>query len=197
MKALPIVLLFIILTSCARTNVQKLDPSLQISHVCIQTNPQVAVQEFLPVVRRGFDRHGITTEVFQRDKPKYCKYHLTYTALRNWDLMLYMHFAELQLYYGNKPVAYAKYDLLGMGGLDFSKWASVESKMNPIIDELLSGFSPETVDLYRKAIPSEGESAGESGGDGIARLRELKEWFNEGLITEQEYNSEKQKVLNQ
>ena len=61
------------------------------------------------MVRKGFERHGITTEVYEGDKPMHCEYHMTYTALMNWDIGTYMHHAELQLYRGLEQIAYAEY----------------------------------------------------------------------------------------
>jgi len=174
-----------------------MDLAHQVSHVCIEHNSKVIVADFIPVVRKGFERHGITTEVYEGDKPRYCEFHCTYTALKAWDLGTYMHHAELQIYQGVKPIAYAQYHLNGKGGFALNKWASVDSKMNPVINRLLSGYSPEKVDSFRKPIQGElslQETGTLSKSD---KLRELKQWVDEGLITKQEYNTEKQKVLNQ
>ena len=81
---------------------KKLEPSAKVSHVCIEENPKVIVHDFLPVVQKGFKRHGITTEVYEKTMPNYCQYNLTYTALKTWDLAMYMHHAELWLYRGKK-----------------------------------------------------------------------------------------------
>ena len=186
-----------LVTACTNVTVREVDSSLQVSHVCIKDNPAVIVAEFIPVVRQGFQRHGITTEVYEEQKPRHCEYHLTYTALKTWDVGMYMHHAELQLYRGVEPIGYAEYHLDGKGGLDLSKWASVDSKMDPVIDELLAGFTPGMVDAYRKPIPDSFDTPETEENSKYKNLRELKDWFNEGLITEEEYNSEKEKILSQ
>ncbi len=185
---------FILLTGCTSVNIEQLDPKMQVSHVCIEENPKVIVHDFLPVVQKGFKRHGITTEVYTDSMPNYCDYHLNYTALKTWDMAMYMHHAELWLYRGLDNIAYAEYHLNGKGGLALNKWASVDSKMDPVINKLLSGYSPEIVDAYRKAIPTNKPKklASESTED---QLRKLKRWLGEQLITQEEYELEKQKVL--
>ena len=83
-------------------------------------------------------QHGIKTEIFTGNAPPYCEYILTYRAGRSWDFVPYMNQAELRLKYDNKTIATATYK--HSGGFAFNKWASTETKMAPIIDELLSDF---------------------------------------------------------
>ena len=180
-----------LLASCTTVKVHEVDSSLQVNHVCIQENPKVIVEDFLPVVRRGFERHGITTEIYQGLNPNYCEYILTYTALKTWDISMYMHHAELNLFRGHQKIGYAEYHLNGEGGLALNKWASVESKMNPVIDKLLSNYSPNMVYSSRKTI----QPGSEKSSDKTAKLRELKQWFDEGLISDKEYNDQKQEIL--
>ena len=73
-------------------------------------------------------------------KPEHCEYRLTYTALRSWDFSAYLSHAELRLYKGSKKIGYAEYHLKGKGGLSLTKWASVKSKMVPVINELLEQY---------------------------------------------------------
>ena len=190
-----IVIPFLLLTGCTSIKVQKLETSAKVSHVCIEENTKVIVRDFLPVIQKGFKRHGITTETYEKTMPNYCEYHLTYTALKNWDIAMYMHHAELWLYRGKENIAYAEYHLNGKGGLALNKWASVDSKMDPVINQLLSGYSPEMVDAYRKAIPTNKPENLKSVDSTENQLRKLKKWLAEGLITQKEYESEKQKLL--
>lgn len=196
MKNCIFLFLAVLIAGCTSVTVHEIHPSHQLSHVCIKDNPKVIVEDFLPVVIEGFERHGITTEVYQGGKPGHCRYHLTYTALKAWDLVTYMHHAELQLYQGVEPIASAEYHLNGKGGLALTKFDSVANKMNPVIDKLLANYTPEMVDVYRKPIIKSTSSTSENFSK-PQKLRELKKWLDEGLITEQDYNAEKQKVLSQ
>lgn len=191
MKNLISSLLILALVGCTSIKVQQLESNHQLYHVCIQQNPKVIVKEFPSVIEKGFERHGITSEIYQGEKPKYCEYNLTYTAQKTWDIGVYLHHAELHLLKDNIKIAYAEYHLNGKGGLALNKWASVDSKMNPVISKLLANFSPEMVDAYRKSIDRSESSVSSK----TEKLREIKSWLDEGLITEKEYNIQKKVIL--
>jgi hypothetical protein len=126
--------------ACTAIQVQPVDSSVGLRHVCIQENPKVLVADFLHVVRDGFDRHGISTEVYSGTKPDHCDYVLTYTALRSWDLAPYLSHAELRLENRGRKVAYAEYHLRAGGGFSLTKWRGTRSKMDPVVDQLLESY---------------------------------------------------------
>ena len=140
MKAIVIAVSFsVVLAGCTSVTVRPVDKAAGLKHVCIQENPKVAVADFLTVLRDGFDRNGISTEVVSSPAPRQCEYLLTYTALRSWDFSPFLSHAELRIERGGRQVAYAEYHLIGKGGLSLTKWAGTKSKMDPVIDELLGG----------------------------------------------------------
>ncbi|MEN8260627.1 MAG: Sbal_3080 family lipoprotein [Pseudomonadota bacterium] len=129
------------LSGCTSVNVKPLDSSLAITKVCIEKNEKVIVPQFMDILRAGFDRHGLATEVFPSKPPVTCQVVLTYTALRSWDFTPYLSHAELWLRDSNgRQIAYAEYHLKGKGGFALNKWASTKSKMDPVIDELLAEY---------------------------------------------------------
>ena len=131
--------LVLLLSACTSVKIKPLDSSLAITKVCVEENEKVIVPQFLEILRSGFDRHGLATEVFPEKAPAACQIVLTYTALRSWDFSPYLSHAELWLWDSNgKQVAYAEYHLRGRGGFALNKWASAKSKMDPVIDGLLS-----------------------------------------------------------
>ena len=131
----------VFLVGCTSVQVKPLDSSLAISKVCIEKNEKVIVPQFLEILKSGFDRHGISTEIFHGKAPDECEIVCTYTALRSWDFTPYLSHAELWLRDQNgKLIAYAEYHLKGGGGFALNKWASAKSKINPVIDELLVGY---------------------------------------------------------
>ena len=127
----------IALAGCTSVTVKPVDPSLSLKMVCIQENPKVMVDDFVTVLRDGFDRHAIATEVHSGQMPPQCEYVLTYTALRSWDMATYLSHAELRIEKAGRQIAYAEYHLNGKGGLSLTKWAGTKSKMDPVIDQLL------------------------------------------------------------
>lgn len=131
----------LIMSGCTAVQVTPLDRSYDVSHVCIEDNPKVIVGGFRETVSDIFQIHGITTETYYEDRPDHCNFKLTYTALRSWDLAAYLSHAELRLYESDKRIAYAEYHLRAGGGFALNKWASVESKMTPVVNELLEQYS--------------------------------------------------------
>jgi hypothetical protein len=130
------------LVACTAIRVKSVDSSRHsMKLVCIQENPKVIVADFLPVVRGALDRHGISTELYRSDKPpEHCEYTLTYTARQSWDLATYLSFAEIEIRKGAEIVSTGHYHLRNKGGLSLNKWASTESKMNPVMDQMLGGL---------------------------------------------------------
>ncbi len=113
----------------------------QVQHVCIQENPRVIVAGFLESVELGLQRHRLTSERYVGDKPpEHCAYTLSYVARQNWDMAVYLWQAEVELRNGAEIVGTAEYHLRSKGGLALNKWASVETKMAPVMDQLLASF---------------------------------------------------------
>lgn len=131
----------IVFTGCSTMNVDTVDREHSLSNVCIEDNPKVIVAEFTGVIEDIFQEHGITTEIYNRGgMPEHCSIKMTYTATRGWDFTPFLKHAELRLYKNKKKIGYAEYHLTGGGGLDLSKWASVKSKMTPVVNKLLEQY---------------------------------------------------------
>ena len=107
-----------------------------IQQICIVNNPKVLVTDFVPVVQKRLQHHGIVSRVVEGSEASACAYQLHYSAKRSWDFTPYMSWAELKLYQNELLIANAEYKLVGKGGLSLTKWQSVETKMTPVIDQL-------------------------------------------------------------
>jgi hypothetical protein len=125
---------------CTSITVQPIEASVGLQRVCIERNPDVQVIDFLDVLRAGFLRHGIETELFSGTVPSSCEFVLEYTALRSWDLGSYLSHAELQLERSGQPIASAVFHLRGKGGYALTKYQGTKTKMDPVIDELLAQY---------------------------------------------------------
>lgn len=128
------------LIGCSTMKVEPVSSEHKISRICIEKNPAVIVHGFLPIIESRFKKHGIDSLVYKNKKPKSCAFNLTYTAFQAWDITLFLTHAELHLYKSDEKIGYGEYHLTGKGGFDFSKWNSVETKMNPVIDKLLEEY---------------------------------------------------------
>lgn len=126
--------------SCTSITVDPVPASEGLRRVCIERNPKVEVRDFLEVVQAGFQRHGIETRLFDGPTPPDCEFVLRYTALRSWDVVVYLSHAELHLERGGQPVARAIYHLRGKGGYSFDKYGGTKEKMDPVIEELLAQY---------------------------------------------------------
>lgn len=193
------------LSACTSVRVKPVDPAEQVLHVCIEQNPKVTIGDFLPILQDGFDRHAISTEVFQADRrPARCEYVLTYTALRSWDITTYLSYADLWLAKDGRRIASAHYHLRGKGGLALTKWASVKSKMDPVIDELLGAKSASKSAANRNgatyvpAVSAASATERTVADEGAAsRLRELQRLKDQGLITDEEFAEKRSAVLSE
>lgn len=141
MKKICLALVLMALIGCTSVRVQPLSASLKISHICIKENPKVIVPDFLSIVRKEFSACGIDTTVYKEEVAAECTAVLTYTARQSWDFVLYLSHAELMIENEKrKRLAEAVYHLRGKGGLSLMKWQGVETKMKPVIHEMLNEY---------------------------------------------------------
>jgi hypothetical protein len=76
------------------------------------------------------------------------------------------------------------------------KAAAIKAKSS-YVNHHRNGSHSLVVNVYRKALPTNMSSEKESTGSHRkeSQLRELKQWLHDQLITQEEYELEKQKVL--
>ena len=130
-----VILIPLLLTSCITNNVKKIDRQ-KIGEICIRENPEVLMDGFLPNLIEEVERKGIRTRVYQGAAPADCSYTMNYTANWNWDMAMYLSYARIDLYREGTRIGEATFDAR-LAGLDLSKFASAESKIDPLIAELL------------------------------------------------------------
>ena len=127
-----------VLSGCTSIEVEPL--TVRPTNICIEQNPKVLVTDFVPVVQRGLSDRGISSEVYTQ-VPASCAYRLTYVAYRTWDIVPYLSSADLEIWDSEKRrLGAAHYYLRGKGGLSMMKWQGTETKMAPVLDELLKNM---------------------------------------------------------
>ena len=77
-----LIILCAALGGCTSVNVKPVSADNHIEHICIQDNPRVQVGDFVSVMQEGFQKHGITSQLFRDNAPAKCLYTSTYTARR-------------------------------------------------------------------------------------------------------------------
>jgi hypothetical protein len=132
----------LMLAACTSVTVTPLDPALGVDHVCILRNKKVIVDDFLAVLRVGLGRNGISSTVYSGERPADCDYLLSYSALRSWDFAPYLSQAEIWITKDGRQVAHAEYHLVWKGGFSLMKWQGTETKMAPVIDEMVGRKMP-------------------------------------------------------
>jgi len=136
-----LILVGVLICGCTVLDVRPVHSTANLTHVAIVRNPKVKINNFTSVLRNGFERHGISTEMYSgyRGIPE-SSCIVTYTALRSWDIMPYMNFAEVSLRKDNKQIGYGEFRLRGDGGLSLFKWCGTGYKLDPLMDELLRNY---------------------------------------------------------
>ncbi|MDP6531200.1 MAG: Sbal_3080 family lipoprotein [Arenicellales bacterium] len=130
-----VLLVCFLLTGCISRRVQPAAPQA-IDLICIRENKDVLMEGFLPNLQEEIHRKKILTEVFSAAPPDYCVYTMTYTANWRWDLAMYLSYARIDLYKNRNPIGEVVFDA-SFAGLDLRKLASAQSKIDPLLAELL------------------------------------------------------------
>jgi hypothetical protein len=140
MRFLASLLLFVAVASvgCTSVTVAPLEPGVK--EVLVRENPKVSMDGFLPYVRKNFESRGIPTRVIKESDAAGDAYVVTYTALRSWDITTYLSYAEFWIHHRSDLVGHAQYRLRGKGGLALTKFQHVETKLDPVFDELLNHY---------------------------------------------------------
>ena len=129
-----------IVVGCTSIEVAPIPVEENLKEISIKENPKVIVDDFLPFVEKEFHNRGIKTYKFKSSQEAPTPYILTYTALQTWDFTTYLSHAELKLEKNGRTVAAAVYHLRAKGGLSLMKWQGTETKMTPVLDELLQHY---------------------------------------------------------
>ena len=139
MKKIALLWLMVSLTGCATTNVTplKLNTGEKIQKVCVKHNPKVIVQNFEEIIISRLEYHDIATQVSSGDKPEVCEYSLRYIAYQKWDFSMVLTSAQLSIYKDDKKIGSAEYKLHAGGLLNPTKYKSNESKIEPLVDQLV------------------------------------------------------------
>lgn len=199
------ILALVTMFGCTAVKVQPLKNESQITHVCVKDGKEMCFDgEMMGVILDGFGRHGITTQIYSGNLPSECEYNLSYMCNQTWDMAMYMHHAELRLYQMNYQIGYAEYHLNGSGGFSLMKWQSAKTKMDPVIDELLQNYpivnSTVSVQNTKTISPDVNVNSVDTNhsnqqNDVYAELLKLDELRKRGILTDEEFEQQKAKLL--
>ncbi|MEJ0086440.1 MAG: Sbal_3080 family lipoprotein [Pseudomonadota bacterium] len=192
------------LGGCTSVRVQPVSAEHKITHVCISDNPRVMVGDFVDVMREGFQKYGITSQVITGSMAPGCPFTSEYTARRTWDLAMYMTDAQIDILRDGRQIATANYHLKGGGGFSLNKWANTRTKILPVMDQVLAQVVRPSGPSIATANPDVPVSLNESSARAAdpaptseltRKLSDLKDAFDVGLITREEYESKRKDLI--
>ena len=138
MKSHLIISVALLLSACAATvEVKPISRTATIQHVCILENPEAGDADILLLLRDGFDRNGISSEIYKESKPANCEYIVTYSTTYKWELLYgtYLRNAQIRIEKDGRFVATGHYH--AGEGFVASKWRGSKAAIDPVIDEML------------------------------------------------------------
>jgi hypothetical protein len=172
----------------------------KINHICIQKNPRVMVDDFTIVMQEGFMKRGISSTLFDGDAPSACIYTATYTALRSWDIKMYLAEARIDIYRMGQPIASAPWRLTGRSRRYPYRMADTRTKIGPVIEALLAQVSapdPEAQKIAIASMNASSSSSSSSRSELTRKLSELKDAFDAQLISREEYDAKRKELIDQ
>ena len=189
-----IILALIPLALGACTITQTVDPVEHVStnEVCIIENPQVR-DGFLPELQNSLRSKNAQVRVLSATAATTdCVIVATYVARWKWDLAMYMSYAEINVFQNGQVTGKALYDATKGSG-KMSKFIDAEPKIQELVNELFPTNFP--------AAAANGEIINStlagiaSGTDLYAEILKLDDLRQRGLITDEEYETEKRELL--
>jgi hypothetical protein len=200
-KLLAMISVGLALTGCTVVKVRPIDGNHRVENICIINNPRVTVPDFVPVMQEGFGNHGISSQLVT-NRGGNCEYTATYNARRSWDIGTYLSVAQIWVQRNGQQIANADYHLKNKGGLALNKWASVRSKMLPVIEQLLvklpkgGGGQIAAAQPAAQGTPVQATNADPPATSELAvKLAHLKDAHDAGLITKEEHDAKRKELL--
>jgi hypothetical protein len=106
------------------------------TELCIIENPAVR-EGFLQTLQSSLTKKNINHRVVSnRSIPKECEWTMRYVGRWNWDMALYMSYAEIQVFHNGNLDGEAIYDST-RGGANLGKFIDAEPKIEELVNELL------------------------------------------------------------
>lgn len=131
--------LLVLLAGCT---VQQASPvSQRPDRLCIQRNPAVVMEDFLPTLQDVLRERGVQSASYSGEgAPAGCDYILTYSARRGWDMVSYLKLVELTV--TQRDGTMVGHSLWRhRGGFGLNKWAGSRGKIETTVDGLLARSS--------------------------------------------------------
>ena len=195
-RALGLAAVAALMTGCSINNTVEPLPAVPVSKICILENPKVLMDGFQPEVVSQLQAMNYQTHLYTGERPSECSHHLEYTANWEWDMAMYLTYAEFRVYDAGGIVGTATYNARH-GGIRLDKFGPTAEKIRPLLVELFAATKAGEAVPVAAAPAAEGQALAAAGSGAEARLQELARLKEQALITEEEYASKRREILSE
>lgn len=136
-RAALLVALAFVATGCAISqHVVPVDSSAQIEKIHVLHNDRVHMEGINEALVGIFESLGFESELYRGDRPPGALHTFTFTANWTWDMAMYLTYFRGTLLEDGRVIGEVEYDARSGGG-NMSKFGSTESKIEPLIAEMM------------------------------------------------------------
>ncbi len=136
-RALLMLTLVVTMTGCAISrHVVPVDSNAQIEKIYVLHNERVHMEGINQALVDIFQSLGFESELYHGDRPVGALHTFTFTANWTWDMAMYLTYFRGTLLEDGRVIGEIEYDARS-GGSNMSKFGSTESKIEPLIVEML------------------------------------------------------------
>ncbi|MCH8477877.1 MAG: Sbal_3080 family lipoprotein [Wenzhouxiangella sp.] len=124
-------------TGCSISrHVVPVESATQIEKIHVLHNDRVHMEGLNDALVEIFQSLGFDAELFEGDRPPGALHTFTFTANWAWDMAMYLTYFRGTLLEDGRIIGEVEYDARS-GGSNMSKFGSTESKIQPLIAEML------------------------------------------------------------
>lgn len=105
--------------------------------LCVEKNDKVLMEGFHSELISQLETMGIKTQThtFESKIPEGCIYSMDYTANWQWDMAMYLVYADIKVYRGDRVIGKIEYDAK-MGGGRLDKFGTTANIIRPLLQRL-------------------------------------------------------------
>lgn len=194
----------LVVSACSIT--QTVDPIEDVfsREICVIENTAVK-SGFIAELKNSLHAKNFTVRTLSGDATTNdCPTVATYTARWSWDLTIYMSYAEITVFQDGRLAGRALYDATSGGGR-LDKFVDAEPKIRELVNQLFPGSydfesvssnppvrEPAKIMDPLQGRPTENDSRSPDLYEQLLKLDELR---SRGILTEEEFEAEKKKLL--
>lgn len=115
---------------------QKVQPVPEkISSICLEKSDDIFMDDYHGILERNLNALKLPTKSVDLKDEAGCEHVMRYKANWQWDMAMYLKYANFSVFKGQDRVGYAEYNAAG-GGFRPDKFGTTEAKISPILKEL-------------------------------------------------------------